>query len=128
MPRAGPKRVQRYSLDFKLNAVRFTEEEGVEVQAVAGALDIHPFMLSRWRKQVRDGVLGPPLGRDGRPKETPAARDDSLLREIKRLQQLEKEHKLLLEEHDLLKKAIRFWSELERKRLASSSGNATRRR
>jgi len=120
--------VQRYSLEFKLNAVRFTEEEGVEVQAVAGALDIHPFMLSRWRKQVRDGVLGPALGRDGQPKETPAARDDSLLREIKRLQQLEKEHALLLEEHELLKKAIRFWSELERKRLASSSGNATRRR
>jgi len=128
MPRAGPKRVQRYSLDFKLNAVRLTEEEGVEVQAVAGALDIHPFMLSRWRKQVRDGALGAPLGRDGRPLPTPAARDDSLLREIKRLQQLEKEHKLLLEEHDLLKKAIRFWSELERKRSASSSGNAKRRR
>ena len=127
MPRAGPKRVQRYSLDFKLNAVRLSEEEGVEVQAVAGALDIHPFMLSRWRKQVRDGVLGVPHGRDGQPK-SPAARDDSLLREIKRLQQLEKEHKLLLEEHDLLKKAIRFWSELERKRSASSSGNATRRR
>src|SRR5438309_1893740 len=30
---------------------------GVEVQTVAKALDIHPFMLSRWRKEVRDGVL-----------------------------------------------------------------------
>ena len=128
MPRAGPKKVQRYSLEFKLNAVRFSEQEGVEVRAVAGALDIHPFMLSRWRKQVRDGVLSAPPGPDGQPIRTPAARDESLLREIKRLQQLEKEHKRLLEEHELLKKAIRFWSELERKRLASSSGNARRRR
>lgn len=30
---------------------------GVEVQTVAHALDIHPFMLSRWRKDARDGVL-----------------------------------------------------------------------
>src|SRR5439155_21805429 len=30
---------------------------GVQVQTVADALDIHPFMLSRWRKEVRDGVL-----------------------------------------------------------------------
>jgi len=29
---------------------------------VANALDIHPFMLSRWRKEVRDGVL--PSGTD----------------------------------------------------------------
>lgn len=27
------------------------------IQDVAHALDIHPFMLSLWRKQVRDGVI-----------------------------------------------------------------------
>ena len=57
MARAGPKKVQRYSLEFKLTAVRLSRQPGIEVQAVAAALDIHPFMLSRWRKQVRDGVL-----------------------------------------------------------------------
>ena len=30
---------------------------GVLIQDVAAALDIHPFMLSLWRKQVRDGVI-----------------------------------------------------------------------
>jgi transposase-like protein len=30
---------------------------GVLIQDGAAALDIHPFMLSLWRKQVRDGVI-----------------------------------------------------------------------
>ncbi len=57
MPRAGPKKVQRYSLEFKLKAVKLSQLKGVEVQAVAEALDIHPFMLSRWRKEAREGRL-----------------------------------------------------------------------
>ena len=55
MPRAGPKKVQDYSAEFKLAAVRLSRQPGVQVQAVAAALDIHPFMLSRWRKAVREG-------------------------------------------------------------------------
>ena len=57
MPRAGPRKVQRYSVEFKLKAVKLSQLKGVEVQAVAEALEIHPFMLSRWRKEARDGVL-----------------------------------------------------------------------
>jgi transposase-like protein len=57
MPSAGPRKVQRYSLEFKLKAVRLSQLKGVEVQAVADALEIHPFMLSRWRKEACDGVL-----------------------------------------------------------------------
>ncbi len=57
MPRAGPRKVQRYSLEFKLKAVKLSQLKGIEVQAVTDALEIHPFMLSRWRKEVRDGVL-----------------------------------------------------------------------
>ena len=52
MPRAGPRKVQRYSLEFKLKAVKLSQLKGVEVQAVADALEIHPFMLSRWRKET----------------------------------------------------------------------------
>ena len=48
MPRAGPRKVQRYSLEFKLKAVKLSQLKGIEVQAVADALEIHPFMLSRW--------------------------------------------------------------------------------
>lgn len=49
--------MRAYSRDFKLTAVRLSEQPGLQVQAVAAALDIHPFMLSKWRKKARDGVL-----------------------------------------------------------------------
>ena len=90
-------RVQRYSLEFKLKAVKLSQLEGVEVQAVADALEIHPFMLSKWRKEARDGVL---RGRVWLPKtmKAPPARD------MKRFQALKRAHALLQEEHALLKK------------------------
>jgi transposase-like protein len=34
-----------------------SHQPGVLVKDVADSLCIHPFMLSKWRKQVRDGVL-----------------------------------------------------------------------
>jgi transposase len=103
MPRAGPRKVQRYSLEFKLKAVKLSQLKDVEVQAVAEALEIHPFMLSRWRKEARDGVL---RGRVSVPKavKAPPART------MKRFQQLQRAHTLLQEEHALLKKLIRFTS------------------
>ena len=100
MARPGLRKVREYSLEFKLTAVRLSQQPGLEVQAVAAALDIHPFMLSKWRKQVREGVLRGPA----RAVRVPP------LREIRRLQELERAHALLQEEHELLKKAIRFCS------------------
>ena len=76
---------------------------------VAGALDIHPFMLSLWRKQVRDGVI---VARG-------AKLDVKTKAELKRLKELERDYKVLREEHELLKKAIRFASE-QRKRSSGS--------
>ena len=116
MPRAGPKKVQHYSAEFKLAAVRLSRQRGVEVQAVATALDIHPFMLSRWRKEVREGRLRGKRGAAGR---VPPPR------EIRRLQDLERAHALLQEEHALLKKAIRFWATRKRTRSRSSTRTGT---
>ena len=110
MARAGPRKVRAYSREFKLTAVRLSGQPGIQVQAVAAALDIHPFMLSKWRKQVRDGVL---RGK-GRDLRVPPRR------EIRRLQELERAHVLLQEEHDLLKKAIRFCSVARRTSSRSS--------
>ena len=100
MARPGPRTVREYSLEFKLTAVRLSQQAGLQVQAVAAALEIHPFMLSKWRKQVREGVLRGPV---------PAPPVPSV-REVRRLQELEQAHALLQEEHALLKKAIRFCS------------------
>lgn len=79
------------------------------IKDVAAALDIHPFMLSLWRKQVRDGVI---VAKG-------AKLDVKTKAELKRLKELERQYKVLKEEHELLKKAIRFASE-QRKKSSSS--------
>jgi transposase len=111
----GPRKVHRYSVEFKLTAVRFSRMPGVQVQTVAAALDIHPFMLSRWRKEARDGIL--------RGRVRGVERTARPAREIKRLQVLEREHAMLQEEHALLKKAIRFCS--ARRQRSSRSSRAS---
>ena len=108
--RLSRKRLPRYGLDFKLKAVRLTKIPGMQVQTVAASLDLHPVMLSRWRQEFREGRLN-----DAAPR----------IREIQRLQELEKAHKLLLEEHELLKQAIRFCSE-RRPTYSRSSKSAAR--
>ena len=55
MARSGPRKVSRYGDPFKATAVKLSSLPGVLIQDVAAALDIHPFMLSLWRKEVRDG-------------------------------------------------------------------------
>ena len=101
--RVGPVKVRRYSLEFKLKAVKLSQLQGVQVQAVADALEIHPFMLSKWRKDARDGVLRGRVSLSTAVKVPPA-------RTMKRFQSLQRAHALLQEEHALLKKLIRFTS------------------
>jgi transposase len=71
-----------------------SDQPGVLVKDVAESLDIHPFMLSKWRKQVRDGELV------GKP---PPIEPDAVA-ELRRLREIEKQFKRLQMEHDLLKK------------------------
>ena len=53
MPRrVGPVKVRQYSLEFKLKAVKLSQLPGVEVQAVADALEIHPFDVLDVMKRV----------------------------------------------------------------------------
>lgn len=42
MPRSGPRAVRKYSDEFKLTAVRLSQQRGVQVKTVAAALEIHP--------------------------------------------------------------------------------------
>ena len=109
MPKPGPRTTYKYPDAFKSTAVRLSELPEVTIKDVAESLCIHPFMLSRWRKQVRDGVIVASKVQIDR--ETAA--------ELKALRKLKKEHERLLVEHDLLKKAIAFTS--ERKQTSSRS-------
>jgi transposase len=113
--RAGPRKIARYGDQFKATAVKLSSLPGVLVQDVAAALDIHPFMLSLWRKQVRERVI---VAKG-------AKLDVRTTAELKRLKELERQYKMLKEEHELLKKAIRFVS--DRKRRSSRSSKQTGR-
>ena len=46
-----------YRYHFKQAAVLTANHPDIQTKAVAEALNIHPFMLSRWKKQMREGVL-----------------------------------------------------------------------
>lgn len=113
MARSGPRKVARYGDQFKATAVKLSSLPGVLIQDVAAALDIHPFMLSLWRKEVRDGVI---VAKS-------AKLDVHTKAELKKLRELERRYKMLKEEHELLKKAIRFAS--DRKQKSSSSSKQT---
>jgi len=95
-----------------------SNQPGVLIKDVAESLCIHPFMLSRWRKEVRDGEL---VGKS-------APLDARSVAELRRLREVEQQFKRLQMEHDLLKKAIRFASERKRKSLRSSRQTGARTR
>lgn len=57
MPKPGPRTTYRYSDEFKATAVRLSQLPGVLVSDVAASLAIHPYMLSRWRKLAREGLI-----------------------------------------------------------------------
>jgi transposase len=131
----GPKKVHRYSLEFKIQAVKLANHPDIQTQDVAHALDIHPFMLSKWKKDYREGRLKPAAEVAGLslprvlrvPRADPEKR--ALRRQVKQLEAkvaarrevraLERKLAALEVEHDLLKKAIRF--NIERRRRSSNS-------
>jgi transposase len=131
----GPKKVHRYSVEFKVQAVRLSLHPEIQTQDVAQALDIHPFMLSKWKKDYREGNLKPAVEASGLslPKVLRVLKRDPekqvLRRQVKQLQAkveartqvraLERKLAALEVEHDLLKKAIRF--NIERRRRSMNS-------
>lgn len=126
--RRGPKKVNRYTKEFKRTAVKLTEAQGVQVKDVAEALDIHPFMLSKWRKEAREGLLvekppaAPRKKEKPKPKPKPAKRSPSAV-EVSKLARVKRELEQLRKEHELLKKFIRFRAEMKARSSPSSRGS-----
>lgn len=115
MPKPGPRTTYKYSEQFKATAVRLSELPGVAVQDVAESLYIHPFMLSRWRKQAREGVIVT----------KGISVDKEVAAELKALRAMKRDYERLKLEHDLLKKAIEFTS---RQKATSSPSSRTAKR
>ena len=120
MARTLLRKINQYSEEFKATAVALSNLPGVLIQDVANSLDIHPFMLSRWRKEVREGKIVTKR----------VSLEPQRKAELKRLREVERRYKLLQEEHEILKKAIRFASEQKQKSSSSSkqTGRSTRSR
>jgi transposase len=55
----GKERRRRWSVEQKLRIVAETQEAGVRVTGVAARHDVYPSLLFLWRRQVREGLLGP---------------------------------------------------------------------
>jgi transposase len=120
--RKGPKKVNRYSIEMKRTAVRLSNAPGARVMDVAEALDIHPFMLSRWRKLAREGLLVATPTRKRKSKAAKKAKAPSMV-EMSKYAKLKRELELLRKEHDFLKKFDRFRAQLKAKGSPSSRGS-----
>lgn len=113
--RTGRMKKHRYSTEFKITAVKLASHPDIETQDVAAALHIHPFMLSRWKKEYREGKLKGMGHPDLKEINTMGA----AVTEHKRILELEAALKRARIENDLLKKAIQF--NLEKSRRSSLS-------
>ncbi len=112
-----PRKTWKYSKDFKIKAVKLSYKDGIQVQQVAEGLDIHPMMLSRWRKEYREGKLqGDNKKRTGVNIKKRTTGDKELTENAR----LKKENERLKKENDLLKKWQRYLAEQHQSGLDSS--------
>lgn len=113
MPRyKNAKKTHRYTEEFKVKAVQLSRLDNVQVQQIAESLGVHPFMLSRWRKEYREGRIVA----DRRKRVTKSEKGQA---ESERVRALERQVSRLRTENDLLKKWQRFLA--ERRRSGSGS-------
>ncbi len=112
-----PKKTWFYPVDFKIKAVQLSLRDDISSKDVAQALDIHPFMLSRWRKESREGKYSS-KPRYSSNKELMAKLPNK--KELNKIKQLQKENDRLKMENDLLKKWQRYLAEVHQSDLDSS--------
>jgi transposase len=112
-----PRKTWQYTKDFKVKAVKLSHQDGIQVKQVAAGLDIHPFMLSRWRKEYREGKL------QGDNQMRVGVNKDKRTISVKKFTEnarLKKEVERLKKENDLLKKWQRYLAEQHQSDLDSS--------
>ena len=112
-----PRKTWQYTADFKVKAVKLSYQEGIQVQQVAEGLDIHPFMLSRWRKEYREGKL---QGDNRKRVYVTKNKQTPHHQELAENARLKRENERLKKENDLLKKWQRYLAEQHQNDLDSS--------
>ena len=112
----------RYTLAYKLQAVKLANHPDVMSKDVADSLGIHPVMLYRWQMEFRNGELREnknmkprkPSSKRRPDRADPAQKKaDELKVAQKRIKQLEKQLANREDELDLLKKAKRFFTKIK---------------
>jgi len=105
---------KKYSTEFKVEAIRLSNESGKPITQVARDLNITPYLLYRWRDQLhKEGAKAFP-GNGSKANLDP---------ETTELQRLRRENKRLQEERDILKKTIVFFAAEEAKNSNASENS-----
>lgn len=105
---------KKYTTEFKLEAIRLSNESGKPITQVARDLNIPPYMLYRWRDDLhRQGSKAFP----GKGKKT------NVSSEKLELERLRRENKRLQDERDILKKTLVFLAAEEAKNSNASTNN-----
>lgn len=123
MGQTKKRNYDRYTLAFKQQAVRLSNELSVSAKDIAAVLGIHEVMLYRWRMESKRGELKenknmksekPSQKRVYRRTDPTRAKQDELIKAQKRIKALENKLEQRTEELDLLKKAQRFFDSQKR--------------
>lgn len=91
------ERVIEYSVEYKVNVVRLTNELNVKAIEIAEVLGLHPMMIYRWRQEYREGkFIVPPsrkvsMTKDTKPSTYTMSKNKEIERLKKRLATAEKE-------------------------------------
>lgn len=109
----------QYTTEFKKALVRLAEHRYIYVVDMAEALDIHPVLIYRWRKEFYDGKWDvAPMSKSKKPvgptKNDLHQKELELKKAKARIKQLEKQLKTREEDIDILKKAERFFEKHRR--------------
>lgn len=137
MGQTKKRNYDRYTLDFKLQAVKLANHPDVMSKTIAESFGIHPVMLYRWQMEHRQGNLkenkhmkpkNPSPKRRQQRLDPGVTKEAELLKANKRIRELEKALANREEELDLLKKAQRFFAEKKKPSSSSSrrTGNTTK--
>jgi transposase len=119
MGRTVKRNYDRYTLAFKLQAVKLADHPNVTAIDIAESLGIHVVMLYRWRMEKKNGTLreNKQMKKTDRPPKKATKYPDpmvekeaALLKATKRIKELEKSLASKEEELDILKKAKRFFA------------------
>ena len=95
------ERVIEYSVEYKVNVVRLTNELDVQAIEIAKVLGLHPMMIYRWRQEYREGKFVVPPSRkismtkDTKPTKQALSKNKEIARLKKKLAAAEKENAFL---------------------------------